>query len=363
MLVLIFMVWSALIAVASLSVAASGEALINQQAFYIIFDYQVNNASFPSMVCQNDGEGSQGSLCVENMQTVYKDAIIIAQPMNLTIDDTNKIRKEIPGSKVFAYWCIEFVPIWSDGECSTGHIMGDRDGRNCTTTYKCTDGVTPEFNRLVNTAFPKSWAKREIDPSGVKQPVLQCGYKGQATYVMFEESAESLAKMLSQVVLDGHFDGIYLDGYLDPESYKAPAFPEGKFYDFNGDGVADSPSAVQEMYKMYTPLFVQRLRDHMGPDKLIIANSAGRNADKNLNGLTIEMEACLNYDQCTSWLVENEQKGAKPTTSALWLTHSESMPPEQQCLTAAKIQQQLPWVQAGTDFFDGSSIRCNNTAV
>lgn len=340
-----------------------GAALIDQQAFYIIFDYQVDNASFPTTVCQNDGEGAQGGLCVGPMDSVYKNGIVIAQPMNMTQQMTEKIRQSIPGAKALAYWCIEFVPIFSDGECSTGHIMGDRDGRNCSTTYRCTDGVSPEYNRLVNSAFPKSWAKRELDPMGLKEPVLQCGYKGQATYVMFEQSAESLAKMLSQVVIDNGFDGIYLDGYLDPETYKAPSFPAGVTYDFNGDGKADSPSEVQQMYKTYTPFFVKRLRELMGKDKLILANSGGRNPDVNLNGLTIEMEACLNYDECTSWLVENSEKGAKPTVSALWLTHSESMNPQQQCETAAAIQQQLPWVQAGTDFFDGSSIRCNNTVV
>ena len=351
---------SAASATPAASAASAAAPLINQQAFYVIFDYQVNNQSFPGAVCQNDGEGEQGGLCVYNMDSTYKNGIIIAQPMNMTTTMTDKMRSTIPGSKIFAYWCIEFIPIYTD-ECSTGHIMGDRDGRNCSTTYKCTDGQTPEFNRLVNDAFPKSMAKRQL-VAGMP-PALVCGYKGQATYVMAEASAESLAKMLSSVVLAGNFDGIYLDGYLNPATYKAPKFAEGARYDFNGDGLPDSPEDVVAQYKTYTPMFVQRLRDLMGPSKLIIANSAGANPDPNLNGLTIEMEACLDYDECTSALIENEQKGAKPTTSALWLTHSEAMTADEQCQTAAKIQAQLPYVQVGTDFFDGSAIKCTNVVA
>ena len=100
----------------------------------------------------------------------------------------------------------------------------------------------------------------------------------------------------------------------------------------------------------------------LGPNPLIIANSAGRNPDKNLNGLTIEMEACLSYTDCTSALQENFDVGAKPTVSALWLTHGESMPAEQQCATARRVAQEMPWVQMGTDFFDGSYILCDSPA-
>jgi hypothetical protein len=53
------------------------------------------------------------------------------------------------------------------------------------------------------------------------------------------------------------------------------------------------------------------------------------------------------------------------------------MPPDEQCTQVARIQETMPWVQAGalsasvhlrfsqlgagTDFFDGSHIVCNNT--
>ena len=33
-----------------------------------------------------------------------------------------------------------------------------------------------------------------------------------------------------------------------------------------------------------------------------------------------------------------------------------------QCQTVADLQQQYPWVQAGTDFFDGSHVVCNSSS-
>jgi hypothetical protein len=40
------------------------------------------------------------------------------------------------------------------------------------------------------------------------------------------------------------------------------------------------------------PVFVQNVRLALGPDALVVANAAGALSDGNLNGLTLEMEAC-----------------------------------------------------------------------
>eukprot|EP01044_Picomonas_judraskeda_P007869 COSAG03_NODE_869_length_5567_cov_622.477601_8_plen_77_part_00 len=55
--------------------------------------------------------------------------------------------------------------------------------------------------------------------------------------------------------------------------------------------------------------------------------------------------------------VATRSTGRQPT-SVLWLTHAESMTPAEQCAQVAKLQKEYPWVQAGTDFFDGSHIVC-----
>ena len=50
--------------------------------------------------------------------------------------------------------------------------------------------------------------------------------------------------------------------------------------------------------------------------------------------------------------------GAVEPLSVLWLTHSDSIPVAEQCKLLAELQAEYPWVQAGTDFFDGSHVTC-----
>jgi hypothetical protein len=334
------------------------EQLIDTQAFYIIFDDQIINSTFPDTVCQNNGGGDQGNQCVGPMNKVYKNGAIITQPMNITVEHINRLHKSIPGSIVLAYWCFDCIPIYTADECSTGHIMGDKPGRNCSTTYQCTDGHTPKFNKMVNDAFPKSWAQTNLGDN-----TIHCSYPGQAYYVPFKESADSLAAMLAEVVKSAHFDGVYLDGYVDPSNYKKPVMNSTDKYDFNGDNEADTSEDVAAQYEKYAPYFVQQIRNLIGDDKYIIANSAGRNPDPNLNGVTLEMEACVDLQKCTDALAESQQVSKKPLLSVLWLTHSEAMSSEDQCNNVAILQHQFPFVQVGTDFFDGSHVVCNNTKL
>lgn len=334
--------------------------LIDTQAFYIIFDDQIDNETFPASVCQNNGNGEQGNQCVGPMDKVYKNGAIITQPMNITKDHINKIHKLVPGSILLAYWCFDMIPIYTvpTGDCSTGHIMGDKNGRNCTTTYSCTDGHTPKFNQMVNEAFPKHWAQTNL-----KDGNITCHYPGQAYYIPFKESADSLASMLSKVVKDANFDGIYLDGYVDPSNFKKPVLNETDQYDFNGDNKPDTSDEVALQYAKYAPYFVQQIRKLIGDDKYIISNSAGRNPDPNLNGLTLEMEACVNITNCINALNESQSLSMKPNLSVLWLTHSEAMSAEDQCTNVAILQNQYDFIQVGTDFFDGSHVVCNNTKI
>jgi hypothetical protein len=163
------------------------QLMIDTQAFYIIFDDQINNSTFPDTVCQNNGGGDQGNQCVGPMNKVYKNGAIITQPMNITVEHINRLHKSIPGSIVLAYWCFDCIPIYTADECSTGHIMGDKPGRNCSTTYQCTDGHTPKFNKMVNDAFPKSWAQTNLVNN-----TIHCSYPGQAYYVPFKEEGRCL---------------------------------------------------------------------------------------------------------------------------------------------------------------------------
>jgi hypothetical protein len=100
------------------------------------------------------------------------------------------------------------------------------------------------------------------------------------------------------------------------------------------------------------------LREKIGEDKIIIGNSAGAISNADLNGLTIEMEYCESVEQCEDAVEGQYALSNAPAMGIIWLTHSEVIPPEEQCRMVAVFQKKYPWLLAGTDFFDGSHVVC-----
>ncbi len=152
-------------------------------------------------------------------------------------------------------------------------------------------------------------------------------------------------------------------------------------------------------YQAWSQFFTSQLRSRLGPSAIILANSAGALSDPALNGLTIEMEACVDYVACMNaigawypsqpplpvWITPHavssiagrmlvctracacaclrEAEGqlavaVPPAVGIMWLTHSEVMPGPEQCVRVAQLQATFPWLRAGTDFFDGSHVVC-----
>ena len=136
-------------------------------------------------------------------------------------------------------------------------------------------------------------------------------------------------------------------------------------WDYDGDGVPDPPSVHAGMYFAWRSAFVAMIRQILGDEAIILANSAGAVSDPSLSGLTIEMEACTGgragIQHCADALegqkVATEAAG-RTAISVLWMTHSSSMSAPEQCKQVAALQEQYPWTQAGTDFFDGSHVVC-----
>jgi hypothetical protein len=341
------------------------------QAFYILFAAQVQSADWPAKICQNSGHGPQGSECVPASK--YKDGVFIASPQNITKELVAKVKADVPGSKVVAYWDFNDMPLLgaTAQECPfcRGHIMGDRAGRNCSTTYAC--GPSPFLSALQRT-FPAALAVHDVT-NGAPGTMVE-GYPGLAQYVWNNQSAPLLAKFLGGWIKDHGFDGLYMDGYLEPDLVKlyqcttklegcTSFMKHGRTYDIDGDGAPDSAVDVASSYFGWAPAFVALLRQELGDAAVLLANSAGALSDSSLSGVTIEMEelvganAAKGANAIAGQHAATAAAGRKPL-SVLWLTHAESMTPAQQCAQVAALQQRFPWVQAGTDFFDGSHIVC-----
>ena len=86
--------------------------------------------------------------------------------------------------------------------------MGDRPGRNCSTTYHC--GPSPFLDAL-QQAFPAELAVHDITDG--RPGVMVESYPGLAHYVWNNRTAPALASFLSKWLLEGGWDGLYLDGY------------------------------------------------------------------------------------------------------------------------------------------------------
>eukprot|EP00040_Diaphanoeca_grandis_P013656 m.69024 g.69024 ORF g.69024 m.69024 type:complete len:375 (+) comp24034_c0_seq1:111-1235(+) len=334
-----------------------------KKSFYILFSDQIDSPTFPSKICQNAGVGPQGDECVDGREY----SVFIASPQNMTAAHLAKVRQMVPASRIVAYWDFGDIPLKPSDPAlcpfCTGHTMGDRPGRNCTTTYHCSD---PEYNPFVaalNAVFPSELAIRQLFPANNSYQLAQ-GYPGLAGYLWTEKSATILSKFLSGWVQQIGFDGIYLDGYIQPS--KREFHDSG--YDYDGDGVAETAEEQAALYFAWAPAFVAMMRQALGEKAIILANSAGAVSDTSLSGLTIELEACVPTDggekSCGAALGGQHVATSsvnRESVSVLWLTHSESMGPAEQCAFAAKLQTEFPWVQQGTDFFDGSHIVCNDT--
>eukprot|EP00944_MAST-04C_sp_MAST-4C-sp1_P000369 g369.t1 len=343
------------------------------KAFYILFSNQVmDNPEWPTKLCQNNGHGPQGAECVDATQ--YANGIFIASPQNMTKDIITKIKKDVSNSKVLAYFDFGDIPLAYDPkECPFchSHIMGDKPGRNCTTTYACGPS---SFLANLQGIFLKKFAVHDIT-KGLPGVMVE-SYPGLAKYVWNSKSTPLLANFLSSWVIDNGFDGIYLDGYVQPNKVNfeqcelkeegCQSFLKANHtYDIDGDGLPDSSIEIYGSYFAWAPAFVALMRQKLGAERIILANSAGSISDSSLSGITIEMEACNGVEgpqKCSDAL--NAQKlvtaavDKKTPASILWLTHSNTIPAPMQCKLLKKLQDEYPWVQAGTDFFDGSHVTC-----
>ena len=131
---------------------------------------------------------------------------------------------------------------------------------------------------------------------------------------------------------------------------------------------ADPAAVVAATYFAWAPAFVAAVRAVLGPDAIMLANSAGSVSDPSLSGITLEMEDLVGSRggvakgtaALTGQHAATTAAGRAPV-SVLWLTHSDSMPPAEQCAHVAELQVRYPWVQAGTDFFDGSHVVCGSS--
>ena len=325
--------------------AGPGPAGANRvKAFYILFAPDIDDPGFGAKYA------------------AYRGGAFIVNPQNGTRAHTDKVRREVPGSTVLLYFDFNHAPLKSAGGCATGHPMGDRPNRDCS-IYPCGDG---NYTLGLQALWKEEWRLRKINKHVLKKDTFEaiCTYPGPWGYVWQRDSADAVAAYLAGVVKDAGFDGIYLDGRVNGHIYShiLAMFPKDAAIDADGDGKADTVDEIQAQYDAWAQYATFALRRELGDDAdayVIISNSAGPLSDPMLNGISVEAESCKDHAQCLTALKAQEAVAyAGNPLSVLWLTHSEAIPADEQCELVAEVQAALPWVQAGTDFFDGSHVVC-----
>jgi hypothetical protein len=90
-----------MLCLATLADAGVGAELT--QGFYILFAEQVDSPQWTSgKICQNAGHGPQGDECVPPSK--YENGVFIASPQNMTKEHIAKVKRDVKGSSVVAYW-------------------------------------------------------------------------------------------------------------------------------------------------------------------------------------------------------------------------------------------------------------------
>jgi hypothetical protein len=274
-------------------------------------------------------------------------SLFIASP-SLTVQDVERVHTDVSGSKVLAYYCSSWVylgaaPCGMDRFNMSGHFN---------TSLAITNLDTHQPACIV------------FGPSG-----------GVGGYIFSKASVDAIAAYHRDVTLRAggpSWDGIYLDELDDrfPARWKTTLLNQTKNFDINGDGKADSLDALDAQYIAWRPYFTRRMREVVGPDRLLIGNGgAPATADPALNGRTIEFENCCDADHgkacpasaistglamCRTTLAGQAAVSASPPLSVLWHTHENVLPASVQCKETAAIREDMPFVLEGDDREDGS---------
>lgn len=246
-----------------------------------------------------------------------KYSVFVCSP-SFTVEDVSKIHQDIPGAIALAYTNIADIPLgafpdspyWQDLEAVFD------------TTFCVMDLVAHHVIRMA-------------DESGTGYP----------HWVPRQESADVLVAFHHDVTMAAGWDGFYIDqceAHYPP--WRLQKLAEATTaYDANGDGSPDTPEQVVAQYDTWRPYLVQRLREVMGNDAVLIANSGGPLGDANLNGICLEgVGTRFTPQEARSALLGQRDVSRMPFVAALWITTDGSRQP------SLELAREIPGVHYGT---------------
>jgi hypothetical protein len=163
-------------------------------------------------------------------------------------------------------------------------------------------------------------------------------------FVHGPEAAEALAAFHRDVTMQLGTDGIYMDqvtvGYPEWKRVRLGQLAEG--FDIDNDGVADGVAGLDATYAAWKPHFLQRLRDEIGDEAILIGNSNGPLGHPALNGMSIEnVYLRFTIEEARAWVTEQVWVSRLPRVNVLWAFNGITWAPSEQ------LARQLPSTHVG----------------
>eukprot|EP00935_MAST-01C_sp_MAST-1C-sp1_P000831 g831.t1 len=303
----------------------------------------------------------------------YRGGLVVMNPFNSSRATVQRVREDLNSTRVLMYFDTQDIQMKVEGKCVPTASLRDcsvngapwtqcgSGAMPCCSSFNCDAFQSPacpkdDYSAALQRIFKEEWSLRQLSDSG-GQPVPMCLYGKGPLFVHSRPAVDALVPFLSDWVKSRGYDGVYFDEYFSEfVNDELRAFLNSTRLDADGDGKPDTLPQILAQYRKYQPVFSASLREALGADALIIANTRGV-VDPALNGLTIE--ACDNPSDCVRHFEAQSAVAHRPLVSVMWLKGNNPS----ECAIASQMRKQLPYLLEGTDFYDGTHVVCNSTAA
>jgi hypothetical protein len=199
------------------------------------------------------------TLAEDNWPLAYTKYELFVCAANMSNEDLQKVRQDIPGVKLIAAMNAQMVP------------LGTYNGA---------------YYEALTAAFDTLLCIQDL----FTQTTVQIN-EGLSDYVMRQESADVLAAFHRDVTMQVEWDGIYIDQFR--KSYSARKKERLRdvtnFFDIDNDGDYDTEEDIDASIALWKPYFTEQLRFFLGDEAIIVGNTgAGAVLDPSINGMTME---------------------------------------------------------------------------
>lgn len=182
------------------------------------------------------------------------------------------------------------------------------------------DSRSGAFWDSLEAVFDTTFCIRDLDDGG-RCVRMQDGGDTVPAWIPFPASIDAFMQHFDASVWVKDWDGIYLDEYTNPyPSWRFALLPAN--YDIDGDGAPDDSAKLVEQRAAGRAYIAQRIRQSIGPDAVLIANTGGALAGGGcFNGITIEaIASSADSTAAVAEFAAQDSVSVEPRVHVVWVT-------------------------------------------